>query len=289
MLQKLLVILGALWALAYGSVLSTVDFVNYAEDTWTYSYSNTVGLSMDLSEFIPEMNNNLLQLYLMNSNVYGDWYSNFAIEFHNPGGIRYNCSLLDEIANDTLPCVYDMKNDSFLTALGNFNWNTTMSYALSIYWDNQGADFSNDVYMKNLAEFARTVRTKSRQAFFTALSDKADTYNATGVRPDYSYTQPAADCASFNLYLFYTYSAPGLTEDASNLWYSQMRDISYECGLFTIRGTVFKNPADLTIANLLSENYTSEYIKRRLTIDGTSFLSSLSSNLVSFNQLRLVD
>lgn len=217
---KILVIVGLFWGFVSGAVLASADFVNYAEDTWSYAAGNTVGLSMDLSEFIPEMNNNLFQQYLLNSNVYGNWYSNFEITFHNPGGYKYNCTFMDEFANDTLSCIYDMNNSTFITSLGNFCWNTTMSSGMAIGWDNEAADFSNTDYMKNFVNFARGLRTASSQSFITEVSDKADTWNQTGFRPGYSYTQPAADCSDLNMFLYYMYSGPGLTTAASSQWYS---------------------------------------------------------------------
>lgn len=166
------------------------------------------------------MNNNLFQLYLLNSNVYGDWYSNFEITFHNAGGYKYNCTLMDQIANETLSCVYDMNNNTFITALGNFCWNTTMSSGMAIGWDNEGANYSNSEYMNSFVKFAKAIRASARQSYIIEVSDKADTWNQTGFRPGYSFIQPAADCSSLNMYLYYLYSGPGLTTAASSQWYS---------------------------------------------------------------------
>ena len=52
---------------------------------------------------------------------------------------------------------------------------------------------------------------------------------------------------------------------------------------------VFPKPSDLTIANLLSENYTTQYLQRRFTVGGNSYLSDLARYSVSFNDIRLVE
>ena len=68
-----------------------------------------------------------------------------------------------------------------------------------------------------------------------------------------------------------------------------MRNIAYECGIFSVRGVVFPNISDLTINNLLSENYTTQYIQRRFTRGGRNYISNFMSNDVFFQDLRLVD
>jgi hypothetical protein len=82
--------------------------------------------------------------------------------------------------------------------------------------------------------------------------DKADTYNATGIRPNYNFTQPAQDCSDINNYLSFYYTSPGLTQNASKEWYLQFDNIYWQCGIITARGTVFPDPTLLTIDNLLS-------------------------------------
>ena len=55
------------------------------------------------------------------------------------------------------------------------------------------------------------------------------------------------------------------------------------CGAFTMRGTVFTNASLLTVANLMSDNYTYQYIRNRLKVNGTDYSSKLKRNLVFFN------
>ena len=74
-------------------VLSSTDTTVGATNTYSYWSSNSVGLSFDLSEVMEEIDSELFQLYLLNSNIYGGWAYNFEVALHNPGGYKYNCSL----------------------------------------------------------------------------------------------------------------------------------------------------------------------------------------------------
>lgn len=161
---------------------------------------------------------------------------------------------------------------------------------MTIGWDNEGADYSNFDYMvSGLEAFGQSLRSAARQPFLIETADRANEWNATGFRPGYGYSQPSIDCAAMNQFLYIMYASPGITESAGSNWYTQISDISFECGQFTMRAIIFPDPAQLTIANLLSDNYTSGYITRRLTVDGTSFLSSLKSFYIKLNDVRLVE
>jgi hypothetical protein len=220
------VVLFLLLGTIQGTVLATVDFVNYAEDPWAYASSNAVGLSMDLGEVRPYLNSLLLQGYLLNSKAFGSWESVFHNTLHNPGGYKYNCTLMNQVANQTLNCTFDMSNSTFMSNLGGFCWNSTPRYGMSVGWDNQGANYKNSTYMKNgFVKFAKALRTLAKQSFYTETGDKADTYNATGIRPNYNSTQPAQDCSDINNYLSYYYTSPGLTQNASQDWYAQINNV----------------------------------------------------------------
>lgn len=119
-----------------GQTLASADCVNYAEHTYTWASSNFIGLSMDLIELVPEVSSKLLILYLLNSQAYSSWSSNFAIDLHNNNACKYNCTLADLYANRTVNCSFDLANNTFLTDLGAFCWNTTNSYGMSVGWDN---------------------------------------------------------------------------------------------------------------------------------------------------------
>jgi hypothetical protein len=72
----LLTLIVCLWC-ANGSMLASADFVDGATETWMYAYINPVGLSFTMPEVIDLFNSSLFRGYLLNSNIYGDWYSNF--------------------------------------------------------------------------------------------------------------------------------------------------------------------------------------------------------------------
>lgn len=59
-----------------------------------------------------------MRSYLLNSKLYGSWGSNFEVYLHNENGYKYNCSFMEEVANTTLNCLYDLKNTSFISSLG---------------------------------------------------------------------------------------------------------------------------------------------------------------------------
>lgn len=145
MFKSVLIALLVGWS--YGAVLASVDYVNYAHDPWAFSYGSTAGLSMDIDEALPYIENELFKLLILNSNVYGNWGNNFNVFLHNPGGYKYNCTLMNQVANQTLECIFDMDNTTFMTSLGNFNWDTLNRYGLTVEWDNRGADFTNEDYM----------------------------------------------------------------------------------------------------------------------------------------------
>jgi hypothetical protein len=84
------------------------------------------------------------------------------------------------------------------------------------------------------------------------------------------------------------YTSPGITDSADITWYQQILNINNYCGIFTVGGIIFPNASQLTIANLLSDNYTYGYINRRFIVNGTSFLKDVMSYLVAFNNLQLV-
>lgn len=92
-----------------------------------------------------------------------------------------------------------------------------------------------------------------------------------------------------NQYLYIWYQSPGITEAADNLWFEELKNIGYECGIFTVRGVVFPNISDLTINNLLSENYTTQYLQRRFTRNGRNYIGNFMSYDVFFQDLRLVN
>lgn len=59
------------------AVLSSVNFATYVSYADYGIASNPLGLSMDFPTLIPNFNSQLLQLYLLNSNINGNWGANF--------------------------------------------------------------------------------------------------------------------------------------------------------------------------------------------------------------------
>lgn len=84
-------------------------------------------------------------------------------------------------------------------------------------------------------------------------------------------------------------SGPGTTASADSLWYAKNGEISYYCGVFTFRVVAFPNKSDLTISNLLSDKYTSQLLRQRLTVNGTSYINDLVYYYGDINDIRLVD
>lgn len=68
-----------------------------------------------------------------------------------------------------------------------------------------------------------------------------------------------------------------------------MGDVYYYCGFFTVRGVVFDNSSSLTIDNLLSDEYTTDFLIKRFNVNGFSFLNDVASFVVVINDLRLTE
>lgn len=137
--------------------------------------------------------------------------------------------------------------------------------------------------------FYDALRPETQQSFVIEAADKADTWNSTGFVPGYDHLSPERDCGSMNQYAYIYYQTPGITEAAGSEWFDEISNIAWECGIFGIRGVVFPNLSDLTIDNLLSENYTTQYLQRRFTRNGRNYISDLQFNSVNFQDIRLVD
>jgi hypothetical protein len=289
MSKLLLGLLLASLSSAQGNILASADCINYLEHTYEYPSDNFVGLSMQMLDIGPHLSNNLFQQYLMNSNVYGSWSNNFAVSLHNTEGAKFNCSLAEQLANATLNCSLDLSNATLLAELGNFSWNATNSYGLSVGWDNQAANYQDPTYMTQLFKnFINTLYSYAHQPFLLETADQANEWNATGLRPGYDYLQPEKDCADINLYVYIYYESPGVTETANSSWYDQLSKIAYECGTFTFRSVVFHNLTDLSIDSLLSGNYTGQFLKRRLKVGANNYISQLAAGLVTMNEVKMV-
>ena len=106
-----------------------------------------------------------------------------------------------------------MNNETFMTALGDFSWDTTNHYGMTVGWDNQGADFTDEDYMsKGYVKWANSLYIKASQPYFIELADRANEWQQSGFRRSYDHLQPARDCADINLWLSsYLRNSPGIT------------------------------------------------------------------------------
>ncbi len=209
-----LLFLASALMLCQAKVLSQIDFVNGATNTYAYAFRNSAGLSFTLDELLPELDNQLLQRYLLNSNINGDWGLNFEIAIHNPGGYKYNCSHIQSLnPNTSISCTFDISNETFIKSLGAFNWNVTNFLGMAFGWDNQGANYTDANYTNStFMPFLLKLYANSKyQLPLIEAADKADTWNSTGIKPNYTHTDPAKDCDALNQYAYIYYTSPGLT------------------------------------------------------------------------------
>lgn len=97
------------------ALLSSVNFATYSSCSDYSVFSNPVGMTMDFPTVSQYFNDQLFQRYILNSNIYGNWNSNFRQYIHVPVGYKYNCTLVAEIGgNNTSNCTYDLKNNTLL-------------------------------------------------------------------------------------------------------------------------------------------------------------------------------
>lgn len=79
-----------------------------------------------------------------------------------------------------------------------------------------------------------------------------------GIKANYTASSLIEDCNSINSFIYgVTFEGPGITATADSTWYKKIGDISWYCGTFSVRAAVFSDPSQLTISNLLSDQYTS--------------------------------
>lgn len=81
----------------------------------------------------------------------------------------------------------------------------------------------------------------------------------------YDITNYLADMATINnKYYGLWINGPGITDDADFSWVDEIQNLydNYYT-TFTFRCVVFKTPAEATIANLLSDYYSKDYLLRR--------------------------
>lgn len=274
------------------STLSVVDFTSYSTSSEYAVSRNAVGLSSDFPTIQPYFSSKLFQEYMINSNLYGDWNANFVQTIHTPPGYKYNCSKQAAfLPNATYNCTYDLDNDTLIQQIGDFFYITCMYWGSSLGWDMEIANFSSKEYISQVFySFMVEMSRAAQQPFNVELVDKGNLFAEMGVRSNYSATQFVQDCNYVNNYMYGVIMiGPGTTASADSSWYAENADIYYYCGLFTFRVVAFPNASELTIANLLSETYTSQFLAKRLNVGGVSYLNDLVDYLGNINDLRLVE
>ena len=88
------------------NVLSNIDCINFVKTGYHWKYGGFLGLSMDLLEVLPQLDNQLFQNYLLTSKVHGSWSNILTHTFHNPIGAKYNCPVCNTQANAVLNCTF---------------------------------------------------------------------------------------------------------------------------------------------------------------------------------------
>ena len=51
---------------------------------------------------MPELNNKLFQKYILNSQIGSAWSMGFDVVLHNQDGYKYNCTLMEQVANSSV-------------------------------------------------------------------------------------------------------------------------------------------------------------------------------------------
>jgi hypothetical protein len=178
---------------------------------------------MDFENVYPLFDDQLLKGYTMNSNIYGDWYATFDQSIHMPLGYKYNCTLQAALAgNVTSNCTKDINNDTLLTSLGHYIYNTTMYYAFNLGWDMQNSNFSNTNYIQSVFKsFLNKLSNLAGQPFNMELVDKGNLYTAMGIKNNYTAVQFVQDCNYVNNVVYgLIMTGPGTTAEADSSWYA---------------------------------------------------------------------
>ena len=84
--------------------------------------------------------------------------------------------------------------------------------------------------------------------------------------------------------------APGITSDATE-WLKNYPAFFQQVwiGVFTLDCKIFDDISLVTVENLLDDNYTKGYLKRRMTVDSSTYFAKFDTYPVSLSDVRLVD
>ncbi len=98
-----------------------------------------MGISQDLPDLMNRMNSTIFQSYILNSNIYGDFWSNFFQYIKVPKGYKFDCSIYDSPVN----CTMEIKNNqTLIKEIGDYIWNTMMQPRSCIGYDMEKFNFS---------------------------------------------------------------------------------------------------------------------------------------------------
>jgi hypothetical protein len=93
--------------------VSEVDFVLGSVKSGSYMWTNFVGISFQYDNVKDYLNSTLFQGYLLNSNVRGSWFNNWAVSLKTPLGHKYNCSALaTNITNPNVVCTLETQGNT---------------------------------------------------------------------------------------------------------------------------------------------------------------------------------
>lgn len=207
-----LILCGIILSQGVCQTLTSADLNSQATDTGVVFYGNTIGLSMDLPELIPYLNNTLFRDILLNSNMWGSWSDNFMQSIHVPTGYVYNCSIARLIDSNTV-CDFEFGgNSTFAAQVANY-MNNVARYGISLGWSIQGSNLSSKSYIKStITPFFFQIYDQLIGSYSIAISDFGDKITAQGLFPNYTVSTFLQQGYVFFTQLYGVYMAgPGIT------------------------------------------------------------------------------
>lgn len=96
-----------------------------------------------------------------------------------PAGYKYNCSLQANISNNSnISCIKELDNQTFITQLGYYIYNTTNYYGFSFGWDMKDSNFTNPTYLNSIfIKYWKAVIKAADQPIEIELVDKGNLYS----------------------------------------------------------------------------------------------------------------
>jgi len=138
-----------------------------------------------------------------------------------PVGYMYNCSIVNNTLNNT-NCTYELAGKSkTIKNIGGYIYNVTNSYSMTLGWNMQNSNFSDNLYMRNFSRWYMDIYTNSSyQIWNVELVDKVDQFGALDILQNYSLVNYTRDLNLIqNSFYGILVIGPGVTEKASSIWY----------------------------------------------------------------------